>query len=286
MQEEGVIQPLSSPWASAIILVRKKDRGLRIFVDYRHLNSVMKPETFPFPRINDILDQLGTAKYFTTLDLAAGYWQIRVSDNSIEKMAFVTPSGLFEYLVMPFGLMNAPAVFQQLMQCVLQGLNPTGGSDFVFVYIDDILIFSKSLQDHVSHIGQVLDRLQEAGLKLKSSKCHFICEQVEYLGHLITPKGLLPNPKKISAVTDFPTPTSVRQVRQFVSLVSYYRRFVQGFAKIAAPLHQLTKKDAEFTWTSKWSFFVPIREKLCCDRVGDAGSGVGHEALPCISLWP
>ena len=220
-----------------------------------------KPDTFPLPRIDDILDQLGTAKYFTTLDLAAGYWQIQVSDNSIEKTAFVTPSGLFEFRVMPFGLMNAPAVFQRLMQCVLQGLNPTGGPDFVSVYIDDILIFSKSLQDHVSHIGQVLDRLQEAGLKLKPSKCHFICEQVEYLGHLITPKGLLPNPKKVSAVTDFPTPTSVRQVRQFVGLVSYYRRFVQGFAKIAAPLHQLTKKDAEFTWTSKCQDALDILKK-------------------------
>ena len=251
MQEEGVIQPSNSPWASAIVLVRKKDGTLRICVDYRQLNSVTKLDTFPPPRIDDILDQLGNAKYFTTLDLAAGYWQIRVADDSIEKTAFISHGGLYEFRVMPFGLTNAPGVFQRLMQQVLQGLNPTDGPSFVSVYIDDVLIFSRSLEDHLRHIGQVLNRLQAAGMKLKPSKCHFVCQQVEYLGHLITPKGLLPNPKKVSAVTDFPTPTSVTQVRQFVGLASYYRRFIEGFAKIAGPLHQLTKQNAEFKWTDE-----------------------------------
>ena len=249
MQREGVIRPSSSPWASAIVLVRKKDGMLRICVDYRHLNSVTKLGTFPLPRIDDLLDQLGSAKCFTTLDLAAGYWQIRVADESIEKTAFITPTGLFEFRVMPFGLTNAPAVFQRLMQRVLQGLNPTEGPDFVSVYIDDVLIFSRSMKEHLHHLGQVLDRLQAAGLKLKPSKCHFVFQQVQYLGHLITPQGLLPNPKTVSAVTDFPTPTTVTQVRQFVGLASYYRRFVEGFARVAGPLHHLTRKDAEFNWT-------------------------------------
>ena len=208
-----------------------------------------KLDTFPLPRIDDLLDQLGSAKYFTTLDLAAGYWQIRVADDSIEKTAFITSNGLFEFRV-PFGLTNAPAVFQRLMQTVLSGLNSVEGPNFVSVYIDDILIFSKSMEEHLHHISLVLDRLQSAGLKLKLSKCHFVRQEVEYLGHLMTPRGLLPNPKKVSAVTDFPTPTSVTQVRQFVGLASYYRRFIQGFAKIADPLHQLTKKDKEFVWTS------------------------------------
>ena len=251
MQEEGVIQPSSSPWASAIVLVCKKDGTLRICVDYHQLNSVTKLDTFPLPRIDDLLDQLGNAKYFTSLDLAAGYWQVRVANNSIEKTAFITHGGLYEFRVMPFGLTNVPAVFQRLMQQVLQGLNPTEGPSFVSVYIDDVLIFSRSLEEHLRHIGQVLDRLQAAGLKLKPSKCHFVCQQVEYLGHLITPKGLRPNPKKVSAVTDFPTPTSVTQVRQFVGLASYYRRFIEGFARIAGPLHQLTKQNEEFKWTGK-----------------------------------
>ena len=212
MQERGVIQPSSSPWASLIVLVRKKDGTLRICVDYRYLNSVTKPDTFPLPRIDDLLDLLGCAKFFTTPDLAAGYWQIRVADESIEKTAFDSSPGLFDFRVMPFGLTNAPAVFQRLMQKVLSGLNPDGGASFVVVYIDDILIFSRTLEDHLDHIDQVLNRLQLAGLKLKASKCHFLRQQVEYLGHLITPRGPLPNPNKVRAVNNYPAPTSVTQV--------------------------------------------------------------------------
>ena len=251
MLRDGIIQPSSSPWASAIVLVRKKDGSLRLCVDYRHLNSVTKPDTFPLPRIDDLLDQLGRARYFTTLDLAAGYWQIRVADDSIEKTAFVTPNGLFEFRVMPFGLTNAPAIFQRLMQRVLNGLNPEEGPDFVAVYIDDILIFSRTMSEHLHHVGLVLDCLQGAGLKLKPNKCHFLCQRVEYLGHLVTPHGLEPNPKKVNAVTQFPVPTSTTQVRQFVGLTSYYRRFIESFAKIAAPLHNLTRKDVEFRWTTE-----------------------------------
>ena len=138
-----------------------------------------KVDTFPLLTIDDLLDQLGSAKYFTILDLAARYWQIRVADNSIEKTA---PSGLFEFCVMPFGLINVPAIFQWLMQCVLSGLNPAGGPDFVAVYIDDILISSQSMEEHLCHIAQVLEQLHTAGLKLKPGKCYFLCQRVEYLG--------------------------------------------------------------------------------------------------------
>ena len=181
-----------------------------------------------------------------SLDLAAGYWQIRVASDSIEKTAFATPQGLFEFRVMPFGLTNAPAVFQRLMSQLLSGLNPPEGPDFVAIYIDDVLIFSRSLEEHLDHIEQVLSRLQSAGLKLQPSKCQFMCQQVEYLGHLIMPHGLQPNPERVRAITDFPAPMSTTQVRQFIGLTSYYRRFIEQYAKIAAPLHNLTNKEMNF----------------------------------------
>ena len=152
---------------------------------------------------------------------------------------------------MPFGLTNAPAVFQRLMQRVLSDLNPEEGPDFVSVYIDDILIFSSTLEEHMEHICKVLEHLMAAGLKLKPRKCHFLQQEVEYLGFVITPGGLQPNPKHVGAVTQFPIPDSVTQVRQFLGLTSFYRRFIGQFAKIAAPLHNLLRKDVEFAWTAE-----------------------------------
>ena len=156
-----------------------------------------KLDQFPRPQIDDLLDQLGKSRYFTTLDLASGYWQIRVDKPSREKTAFITHHGLFEFCVMPFGLTNAPAVFQWLMQKVLSDLKTDDGRDFAEVSIDDVLIFSETLEEHLQHIRLVLERLKKAGLKLKPAKCHFLRERVEYLGHLITPQGLKPNPKQV-----------------------------------------------------------------------------------------
>ena len=188
MQKAGVIQPSVSPWSSPVVMVKKKDGTQRFCVDYRALNSVTRGDTFPLPRIDDLLDQLGNSRFFSTLDLASGYWQIRLSQSSREKTAFSVPQGLFEFQVMPFGLTNAPAVFQRLMQQVLAGLNPEEGPDFVKVYIDDVLVFSPTLGDHLDHLSQVLARIRKAGLKLKPSKCHFIAKEVEYLGHILTPE--------------------------------------------------------------------------------------------------
>lgn len=174
MQEDGIIHPSNSPWASPIILVKKKDSGLRLCVDYRALNSVTKADRYPLPRIADLLDRLGRSRFFTTLDLAAGFWQVKVDEESREKTAFVTQRGLFEFRVMPFGLTNAPAIFQRLMQRVLDGVNPEDGPDFTDAYIDDVLVFSRTAEDHVEHLCAVLDRLRKAGLKLKPKKCHFV----------------------------------------------------------------------------------------------------------------
>ena len=249
MQEEGIIQPSHSPWASPIVMVRKKDGSHRFCVDYRQLNAVTKLDTFPLPRVDDLLDQLGESRFFTTLDLASGYWQIRVAPGAREKTAFVVPHGLFEFRVMPFGLSNAPAVFQRLMQRVLMGLNPEDGQAFVSVYIDDILIYSRTLEEHLSHLRLVLERIQNAGLKLKISKCAFVQQEVEYLGHILTPDGLKTNPKLAQSVEDFPIPKNVKEVRQFLGLCSYYRRFIHQFASISQPLNMLTRKNVTFAWT-------------------------------------
>ena len=202
MQRNDVIQPSHSPWASPIVLVRKKDNTLRFCVDCRALNEVTKPDKFPIPRINDLLDQLGEAHYFSTLYLAAGYWQIKVDEASQEKTAFITHQGLFEFCIMPFGLTNAPSVFQRVMQQVLSGLNPADGKEFVEVYIDDVLIFSHTIEEHIDHLRKVFERLKKANLKLKPAKCHFLQQSIdhEYLGHIIKPSGLKPNPKQLEAV--------------------------------------------------------------------------------------
>ena len=222
MQENGVIQASKSPWSSPVVLVQKKDGSLRFCIDYRELNSVTKADTFPLPRIDDLLDQLGKAKYFSKFDLASGFWQIRMHPQSQEKTAFSTPQGLYEFRVMPFGLTNAPSVFQRLIQQVLMGLNPDSGPSFVAAYIDDILVFSDTLKDHLNHLRLVLERLREVNLKLKPTKCRFARKEVEYLGHVLTPDGLKPNPALVSAVREFPVPTCLKELRRFLGLASYY----------------------------------------------------------------
>ena len=179
----------------------------------------------------------------------SGFWQIKLHAESREKTAFITPQGLFEFQVMPFGLTNAPAVFQRLMQQVLMGLNPPEGPDFVSVYIDDILIYLETLEDHLEHLKCVIERLMTSGLKLNPTKCHFVRQEVEYLGHIITPTGLKPNPKTVSSVKEFTVPQDVKGVQRFLGLDSYYRRFIPKLAKIAHPLHQLTRKGVPFEWT-------------------------------------
>ena len=259
MLDQGVIQPSSSPWASPIVLVKIIDGGMRFCVDYRCLNRITKLDEFPLPRIDDTLDLLAGARYFTTLDLASGYWQVAMDPASQEKTAFVTYSGLYEFRKMPFGLVNAPATFQRLMEVVLSGL--TRGS--CHVYLDDVLVLGSTLEEHNANLRKVFSRIREAGLRLKPKKCDFAQESVGYLGHIVSADGIQTDPEKLRAVHRYPIPTDVKSLRSFLGLASYYRRFVPRFSKIAAPLNALTRKDIPYVWTTEChQAFEELKELL------------------------
>ena len=211
------------------------------------MNAVTQKDVYPLPCIDDLLDQLDGRKVFSTLDVRSGYWQIRMHKSSQEKTAFATNTGLYEFRVMPFGLCNAPATFQRLMQKVLAGL---GGSEpFCSVYIDDILVYSRSVEEHLDHLTQVFGRIRASGLKLHPQKCHLGYREVQYLGHVISAEGISPDPDKVRAVADFKVPTDVRSVREFLGLAGYYRRFVSNFARVASPLFALLRQGQLFVWT-------------------------------------
>ena len=205
MQEAGVIRSSSSPWASPVVLVPKKDGSMRFCIDYRRLNAITQKDVFPLPLISEVLDSLNSAKYFSTLDLMSGYWQVKVKPEDIQKTAFTTHSGLWEFVRMPFGLTNAPGTFQRAMQAALTGLQP----HIAMVYLDDILIHSETFEQHLKDIRVVLRRLQQYNLKLKGKKCNFACQEVAYLGHIISAEGLKPDPGKIAAIKEMPRPTDL-----------------------------------------------------------------------------
>ena len=264
MLEKKVIEPSQSPWCSPIVLVKKKDGSTRFCVDFRQVNAVTRKDAQPLPRIDDTLDVLGSAKWFSSLDLASGYWQVEVCPEDREKTAFVTPYGLFQFRVMPFGLTNAPATFQRLMEEVLSGLHWTT----CLVYLDDILIFSATVEDHLVRLRDVLDRLKNAGLKIKPSKCHLMRKSIKYLGHVVSEHGIKTDPEKTRCVADWPTPSNAHELRQFLGLAGYYRRFVKNFAVIAAPLFHLTENHQAWNWTLQCNAaFFKLKESLVTSPV-------------------
>ena len=235
MLEKGVITESRSPWAAPIVLVRKKDGKWRFCVDYRKLNAVTHKDAFPLPRIEETLTGLSQARWFSTLDMMSGYWQVGVSPRDQEKTAFTTPLGLFEFKRMPFGLCNAPATFQRLMQqCLSNEL-----TESLLIYLDDVIVYSPDFRSHLQHIENVFQRLAKHGLKLRLDKCRLFQREVKFLGHVVDERGVRPDADKIAAVRDWAPPSTVREVRAFLGLAGYYRRFVASFAAIARPINSL-----------------------------------------------
>ncbi|CAB5212107.1 unnamed protein product [Rhizophagus irregularis] len=255
----GKIRKSWSPWASPVTLAGKKSGNYRFCIDYRKLNNITKTDAYPLPRIDELLEKFRKGNWFTSLDLAAGYHQVEMAEEDKEKTAFICSQGLYEYNVMPFGLKNAPGTFQRLMDEILEEYV----GEFVTVYLDDIMIYSRNFEEHLEHVNKVLNKLRKSNMIAKLKKCQFGLRNINFLGHIVGKDGLRPDEKKVEKIKGIKRPETVTEVRSFLGLCSYYRRFIKDFSKIAKPLHNLTKKDEKFEWKKEQQeAFDILRTKL------------------------
>ena len=245
--DKGYIRESKSPYGAPVLFVKKKDGTMRMCIDYRALNKITIKNKYPLPRIDELLDRLLGARYFSKIDLRSGYWQVRIVDQDVHKTAFRTRYGHYEFMVMPFGLTNAPATFMHLMQQTLRKFL----DDFVIVFIDDILVYSRTKEEHYSHLRQVLQVLREKQLYAKRSKCEFFQSEITFLGHVINAQGIKMEPSKVDAVLKWPAPKNIHELRSFLGLAGYYRRFVKNYSMIGSPLTSLVRKDIKYVWKSE-----------------------------------
>ncbi|GKB63524.1 putative reverse transcriptase domain-containing protein [Tanacetum coccineum] len=278
--DKGFIRPSSSPWGAPVLFVKKKDGSFRMCIDYRELNKLTVKNRYPLPRIDDLFDQLQGSSIYSKIDLRSGYHQLRVREQDIPKMAFRTRYGHYEFQVMPFGLTNAPAVFMDLMNRVCKPYL----DKFVIVFIDDILIYSKDEKEHEEHLKAILELLKKEKLYAKFSKCEFWIPKVQFLGHVIDSRGIHVDPAKIESIKDWASPKTPTEICQFLGPVGYYRRFIEGFPKVAKSMTKLTQKGIKFEWGEKEeNTFQLIKQKLCSAPIlalpeGSEDFVVYHEA--------
>lgn len=258
MLKNDIAVPSSSSWASPCILVPKPDKTPRFCTDMRKVNSVTKTDSFPLPRMDDCIDLVGSAKFVSKFDLLKGYWQVPLSKRAQEIAAFVTPSGLYSYTVMPFGLKNAPATFQRLMNRVTAGLEGCS------VYLDDLVVYSDTWHSHLRRIRALFERLAEAQLTVNLAKCEFARATVTYLGRVVGQGSVSPVDVKVAAVAAFPQPTTKKELQRFLGLVGYYRSFCKNFSTVVFPLTELLKAGAKFVWSSDCQqAFDNVKSLLC-----------------------
>ena len=267
---KGFVKTSTSLWGAPVLFVKKKDGSLRLCIDYRQLNKVTIRNQYPLPRIDDLFDQLQGAKVFSKIDLRSGYHQLKVRREDVPKTTFRTRYGHSEFLVMPFGLTNAPAAFMDLMNRVFGPYL----DKFVIVFIDDILVYSSSKEEHAEHLRIVLQTLREHQLYAKFIKCQFWLDRVTFLGHVVSAEGISVDPQKIEAILDWKPPTNVTEVRSFLGLAGYYRKFIEGFSKIVTLLTKLTRKEEKFIWSEACqNSFDELKQRLTTAPVLTLPSG-------------